>query len=512
LFVPLLFLGAASARGRDKTVAPAQDTSQSTDLKALAELIRQLQSQVHDLSAQLKDVRDQQQSSRDESAELRRELEIAKTQLAALSAQPTNPATPAAASGTEERLSKIEEHQQLEDAKAAEQSQTKVESGSKYRLRLSGVVVMNLFENRGTVDNMDFPAFAEGLGTLGSAGSFGGSLRQSQINLEGFGPDLMGAHTSANLSFDFAGGLPQVPNGVGQGIVRLRTGTIRLDWDNTSLIAGQDYLFFSPLSPTSVAVMAQPPLSYAGNLWSWTPQIRIEHRLALSDSSHLLLQGGILDSFSGDEPYEEYSRAPTWGEQSSQPAYAARIAWTKRAFGQDFTVGAGGYYGRQDWGFSRNIDSWASTADLTLPLGNHVEFSAQFYRGRAVGGLNGGLDESVLWNGSLLDPSVGVHGIDSIGGWTQLKFKLTPKFQINTAVGQDNPFAAELRKYPGAAQYGAYSEYGFLSKNLSPFVNFIYQPRSDLLFSFEYRYLKTFQLDDEPYSAKHYNFTVGYIF
>ena len=183
--------------------------------------------------------------------------------------------------------------------------------------------------------------------------SFGGSLRQTQIGLEAFGPDMAGAHTSADLKFDFAGGFPNVPNGVSMGIVRLRTGTIRFDWANTSIIAGQDQLFFAPLAPSSMASLATPALSYAGNLWGWTPQVRVEHRIGLAAWVAFLLQGGILDSLSGEAPQSLLLRAPTWGERSGQPAYAARVSWSLPMGGEELTVGAGGYYGRQNWGLGR---------------------------------------------------------------------------------------------------------------------------------------------------------------
>ena len=47
------------------------------------------------------------------------------------------------------------------------------------------------------------------------------------------------------------------------GLVRLRTGTFRMDWADTSVIAGQDTLFFAPLAPTSIATLAVPALSYS---------------------------------------------------------------------------------------------------------------------------------------------------------------------------------------------------------------------------------------------------------
>ena len=83
--------------------------------------------------------------------------------------------------------------------------------------------------------------------------SFGATLRQTEIGLEIFGPTLVGAKTSANVQFDFAGGFPSTPNGVNFGIVRMQTASVRLDWQHTSVIGGQDSLFISPLSPTSFA-------------------------------------------------------------------------------------------------------------------------------------------------------------------------------------------------------------------------------------------------------------------
>ena len=288
-----------------------QTPSQQMDLAKVGELLQKLQAQVQDLHAQVSDLRAQQQSAKAESELLRKELDLAKSQLTAI-AVPANGGTAAqavsVASGktptAEERISRLEENQQLADSKIAEQSQTKVESGSKYRVRLKGILLLNMFENRGTVENSDFPLLAESQQSqfLSSGGSFGGSVRQSQIGIEGFGPSIAGAQTSANLEFDFAGGFPEVPNGVSFGIMRLRTGTVRFDWPNTSVVAGQDTLFFVPNNPTSLATLAVPALAYSGTLWNWAPQVRVEHKFALSESNSLLIQGGILDSLTGDTP------------------------------------------------------------------------------------------------------------------------------------------------------------------------------------------------------------------
>ena len=490
-------------------------SAQGPDPATLARVLQELQSDLQDLRGQVRDLKTQQLSAQAENGELRKELQEIKAQLAA----PTNSASIAAPkhpisepSAQQEpgvdRLAKLEEDQQLADAKIAEQSQTKVESASKYRVRLSGIMLFNTFGERGHTDNSDFPQLAIPGGTLSSGGSFGASARQSQIGIQAFGPTIAGAHTSADVQFDFAGGFPDAQNGTSFGIMRLRTGTIRFDWTDTSVIGGQDSLFFAPLSPTSIATLAIPALSYSGNLWSWTPQIRVEHRFTLADDSVISLQGGILDNLTGDVPLSSYNRYPSWGEYSGQPGYATRLAWTKRVRGEDLTIGAGGYYSRQLWGFGRSVDGWAGTFDLKVPLGKVFEITSQFYRGRAVGGIGGGIGQNTVWDGPLSDAATEIYGLNSAGGWAQLKYRATPKLQLNAAVGQDNPFASDLRNSGGGG-----TNYGELfSRNQSVLTNFIFQPRSDFMFSLEYRRLRTSILDSNSNSANVVNLSVGYIF
>jgi hypothetical protein len=493
-------------------VGEASQSAQKVDLATIESLLHHLEAEVRDLRGQVKELKVQQESAQSESAELRKELELTRSQLVATASSANASTSEHVVSGTqtstEERITKLEEDEQLADAKIAEHNQTKVESASKYRVLLSGIVLFNTYGARGSVDNADFPQLAIPRGLLSSGGSFGASVRQSQIGIQAFGPTIAGAHTSADIQFDFAGGFPEAQNGASFGIMRLRTGTIRFDWTNTSLVGGQDSLFFAPLSPTSIATLGNPAMAYSGNLWSWTPQVRIEHKFNLSDSSSFAIQGGILDNLTGDLPPSLYERYPSWGEYSGQPAYATRLSWTQRVYGQDLTIGAGGYYSRQLWGFSRSVDGWAGTMDLKLPLGRMFEFTSQFYRGRAVGGIGGAIGESVLWNGSLSDPNTQVHGLHSMGGWAQLKYKATPKLQFNGAFGQDNPFSSDLRNFGGNGSY-----YGVLfSRNQSSLANFIYQPRSDFMFSLEYRRLKTFILDSNPNTANVVNLSLGYIF
>jgi hypothetical protein len=73
----------------------------------------------------------------------------------------------------------------------------------------------------------------------------------------------------------------------------------------------------------------------------------------------------------------------------------------------------------------------------------------------------------------------------------------------------DNPYAGDLREYGGDPTSSYPSP---LARNQSALVNFLYQPRSDIVFSVEYRRLKTFILDANANTANVVSFSLGYIF
>lgn len=408
--------------------------------------------------------------------------------------------------GEERRVAKLEEDYQLLAGKVDEQYQTKVESASKYRVRLSGLMLLNIFGNRGTVDDLDVPMTVLPRGPLDTGGTFGATVRQTQLGLEVFGPQVAGAKTSAALELDFAGGFPNAVNGVNYGIVRLRTGTIRLDWTRTSLVAGQDSLFFAPLAPTSLASVATPAFSWAGNIWAWVPQARVEHRLAFLNSS-FTLQGGILNPQSGELPSGTYLRGAQAAEKSGQPGYAGRVSWTYGSSERSLTFGAGGYYNRQNWGFGRNIDGWAGTLDASVPFGSKLSFTGAFYRGRAIGGLEGATGRSVIMSGALAERGTLVRGLNTMGGWMQLKFEANRRLEFNAAAGMDNPFAHDVRRFPVTT-----SRFAGVARDRSSFVNFIYRPRSDLLFSTEYRRMRTWDIRGDSRTGGHINVGMGILF
>jgi len=500
----------------------AASPADANSTNSLAESVHELQTQVKELRALLEQMHTDMERANRANVEIQEKLRQTERQLetALQSSQRTAPGTAAGAAdasrasgqslgeGVDRRLSTLEEEQQLISGKINEQYQTKVESASKYRVRLSGIALLNLFGNRGAVDNADFPIVARPPGALDSSGNIGSSMRQSELGLEVFGPQIQGANLSANVQMDFSGGVPITPNGVNSGVFRMRTASLRLDWSHTSLVAGQDPLFLSPLTPTSLASLAVPALSYSGNLWAWTPQVRIEHRVSLSENSGMLFQGGILDPLNGELPQDEFERLPQAGEKSRQPAFASRIAWSRRAFNRSITLGGAGYYSRQNWSFGRNVDAWAGMGDWSVALLRWLDLDGEFYRGRGIGGIGAGFGRSALWNGPLSNPNTAVRGLDTAGGWAELKVRPTAKYEFNGTFGEDNSQASELRQFPGAATY---FDPG-LSRNRNWMTNVVYQPKSDLLLSIEYRRLRTFSVNGTSVNANQVNLGMAVLF
>jgi hypothetical protein len=190
------------------------------------------------------------------------------------------------------------------------------------------------------------------------------------------------------------------------------------------------------------------------------------------------------------------------------PAYATHFGWSGMSHGQPSGAGIGGFVGRQSYGFGRTVNSWAVTADWGIPLGRLLEWSGEVYRGQAIGGLGGGIWQSVLFHGPVDDSTSSVIPLNDLGGWSQLKIRLAPKLESNLAVGVSNPFSRDLHRF--ATPTTDYAP--LLSRNQNAFVNAIWRPRSNLLFAIEYRHLRSFDLLNQRRTADHINLAAGVSF
>jgi hypothetical protein len=397
------------------------------------------------------------------------------------------------------------------NARVDEQRQVKVESMSRYRLKLSGLALFTAFANFGQVDNPSLPSIALGPLTGYSDGTVGASVRQSIIGLTGYGPTVFGAHTSADLQMDFFGGVPATYGGSNSGLAELRLARFRMDWRHTSFVAGLDYPFFAPNQPTSYMSVVVPGFASAGKLWSWTPTIRAEHRFE-GPFSAVKVEAGFLDPSS----YSYYApntnvRITSPTENSRQPTYAARVSASKGAEDRPATIGFGAVYSPQRFVGGYGVSGWAGTMDWRFPLVRRTELSGEFFTGRGIDGF-GGLPLSprrpadTIYYASVTAPQLANIGV--IGGWTQFKFRVDSRNEFNVAAGTGGRNSGDLRTAAVTDPFLL----SFPARNQMLFANYIFKPRSDLIFSVEYRRLRTYDVNGPAESAGQLGLALGFLF
>ncbi len=473
-------------------------------LSAVAQAQQQPDSQesLQELRLQVQKLAGSLEQTQGDLREAREEIRALRSELDQMHPAPANPPQEPSSS-LPDRVALLEESQRVVESRLEQQQQTKVESASKYSVKLSGMVLFNAGLNRGTVNDQDVPGLAMPNTPGATGGSISATMRQTLLGLQVSGPGIAGAKTTGSLQFDFFGGFPEARDGSALGLVRLRVAKVQLDWDRWSLSFGQEQPFISPLSPTSLASLGTPALGYSGNLWTWTPQIALSRRWIASERNRAELQIGMLDPFDGETPAKQFLRQPEAGERSRVPAFAARQSWTHGIGEHAFTVGASGYFSKQDHGFGRTVEAWGGMLDWDIPLSRMVSLSGEFFRGQALGGLWGGIGTSVVYGGAQDLPSTPVFGVNTIGGWSQIKLRPSFHWEFNAAFGEDSPFAGELRHSAPESNYIP------VMRNWTTMVNVIQRPRSNLLLSLEYRHLNTVQFDGSARTAEHINLGVG---
>jgi hypothetical protein len=378
-----------------------------------------------------------------------------------------------------------------------------VESFSKYPLRVSGLVLFSSFLNNGAVDNIDLPIVA--LPRSGTThGSFAATFRQTVLGLEGRGPSFGGARTAGDLHVDFFGGSYYGGYSTAAGSLRLRTSHVRLDWPNHSLIGAYDSPLVAPLKPTSYIGIGEPPLSWSGNLWVWSPQLQSVNQRRLG-SGDLHYDFGLIDPPGASSAGSTGGRQPDASESSRQPGYESRIGYSLPLGDRAFTFGGGGFYSRQTYSRNRHVDAWAGTADWHLPLTQWLELSGALYRGRAISGLGGGVFKDYVQN----PDTYAVRGLDAEGGWSQLKWRISRTLEGNFMLGEDAGFSSELSYNSDPDTPTAYTA---LARNRTVIGNFTYHPRSYFYVTAEYRNIDSWPVTGHVSIAQSLGLATGYSF
>lgn len=461
--------------GAGQTAAPETPETTEQKLEHLTAAMTQAQAQMEAYQKQLIELRQQ-------LAALQQQMAAEKS--ASSTAAQTAVANATASTGTTAAsLEEIRERQAIDESQIATHDLTKVETQSKYPLTVSGLLLFNSFVNTRQVDISAAPAYA-----LPGPGSTGLSLRQTVLGLDARGPHMFGATSHADIRVDFFANDTQ-SNYAAAGLLRLRTLHAALNWRNTEAFVELDRSILEPNAPTSLVAVAQPELAWAGNLWTWNPQIGVSHQIGLGDSTHIKVQAALIDTSDPQIPGSTSTTSPvSQSERSRWPGSEARIAFLHGKNGIGPEIGVGGYFSPHRTAYGDNFNAWAGTMDLRLPLTRHFELTTNAHRGQALAGLGAGgyINYLELYSGS----TEFVRALDDIGGWAQFKARIGQRVEMNAGYGTDNPFAKEIRAEIQASDLPTYT-YPGLDRNRSFYSNVIYSPSAYLVFSLEYKRLWT---------------------
>jgi len=511
LLAMFLSLSAHLTRGQ----APAQES--------LAQKVQQLTDAMARTQAQLEMSQHELNAMRRQLSELQRQMAQGgvTAEPATASAAATDPVSQApqgSAESTDAAIQDLLERQAIQASEIATQEQAKVESESKYPVKVTGMLLMNGFKNTSAVDMAASPSVA-----LTGAGSAGATVRQTILGFDAQGPHIFGARSFADLRVDFYGSqaasaLTTAYSGyynTNSAFIRLRTAHAGLYWDKTRVYFALDRPILNPDSPTSLTASAVPALAWSGNLWTWNPQAVITQTLSRRESAGVELQAALIDP--GDAPLTPAvapgstatAVLPSGAEQSSKPGVEARVAYIGAGRDDERNhIGVGGYFAPHMSALGRSFDSWAATMDVRLALVARLELDGNFYRGAALGGLGGGGFKDFAYS---FDPDTGGYyfrPLDDAGGWAQLKEKASERLEFNVAYGMDNVFAGQLRRFyvPGGSMIQN------LARNRTYTGNVIYSPSAYLMFSLEYRRLESTAVEGLPAEGNIIGLGAGYRF
>src|SRR5262249_53231875 len=141
-----------------------------------------------------------------------REMEQKRAELQALRAQlaPTHAGEEPgqAATALQTSVQQLQEQTEVLQAEVKQHDQTKLESLSKYPVRISGMLLFTSQLNGGNVDDIDVPLIALPEYRYQPNGSLSATARQTILGIEAKGPSIWGARSSADIDVDFFGGTP----------------------------------------------------------------------------------------------------------------------------------------------------------------------------------------------------------------------------------------------------------------------------------------------------------------
>jgi len=431
-------------------IAPFARAQQSTDMQQVMQRLDRLEEQNRELLVEIRSLREQ----------------LAVKPEAAAATEPPN----------------IPERVEVQDRRIAQLDQEKIGSEHRLPVTLTGMLLFNSFWTGRDAGGADNPTTASL--TPGTA-SGGATFRQSVVGVRFDGPGIVGGgKVSGSAYVDFFAGT----GGLNQ-LIRLRVASLDAAWKNTTFSVALDKPILAPREPDSLAQVGVSPLTAAGNLWLWQPQVRLEQRVAFGTQAGLRAQAGVYQtSESGTGLASEYSDSLV----RSRPGYEGRFEfWAAHGENQRVEI-APGFHISSTRVLRQSAPSRIFSIDWLIRPASRIDFTGQFFRGQNTGVI-GGLRQGV----SVLHGQV--RPVEAIGGWAQVKFRVTPRVSFNVYGGQEDDRNGDLDR-------------GGIAKNQAYAANVMYRFGSNVLASFETSQVRTTYRFTGTRLFPHYDLALAYLF
>ncbi|MDQ6698761.1 MAG: hypothetical protein M3Z36_01090 [Acidobacteriota bacterium] len=378
----------------------------------------------------------------------------------------------------------LEERVAVQERRIEEQAQAKVEASQRMPVQLTGMLLFNAFHNGGRSGDSQYPVVA---GARPKSSNAGASLRQTLIGFKFNGPEIFaGGKVSGTIMMDL---FEQSSDSSYQGI-RLRTGSINIDWKTRSLMIGQDKPIIAPRDPSSLAQVGVSPLTGAGNLWLWQPQIRFEQRVNFGEQMGARLQvGAYQTSETSANPPAVFASTL----ERSRPGLEGRFEiWRKFEGGRRIEI-APGFHASDTHVVGVTVPSRAFSIDWLIQPFEKLEFSGAFYREENLANLG-----TIRQGFTILGPGSAI-AIRGAGGWAQLSYVATKRLTFNLFDGQHDDNVHDLRG-------------NGIDKNRNYGANLIYRLAPNVLFSFEGSQVRTRYVSSGTRLNNHYDLALAYLF
>lgn len=384
----------------------------------------------------------------------------------------------AAAPSNQERIS-------VAEARIEEQAQSKVEASQRLPVKLTGMVLFNLFANTGPAWPWASPAYTAVLTGPNTAGA---TVRQSSVGFDFQGPSLPGdgrVSGSLQLYLSSGGGDSYA------SALRLRRGIVSFDWKDRSFFVGQDKLLVSARQPTSLAEVTMPALSASGNLWPWQPQVRYEERHHFTDNTGYQAQIAVLETAETNAQIPSSITNPSLEE--SRPGLEGRFQiWHDWGKGRRLEF-APSVHTSTTHVYGAGVPSRLYAMDWMVKPASWMEITGTWFTGKNLAPIGG-----LVQGYKLIEPG-NVRAIRGTGGWHQVSFPVTPRLTFNAFGGWQNANRGDLRR-------------GDIDTSFSFAANVIYRLGSNVLVSAEALQNRLGYVPYAPAVRNHYDIAIGYLF